>query len=50
MNERLAEQYNPKGSFPHTVLLDSDLKLIKAISYRNGMRPQQFIDQIKEVL
>ena len=50
MNERLAEQYNPKGSFPHTVLLESDLKLIQSISYRSGMRPQQFIDQIKTIL
>jgi len=50
MNEKLAEAFNPKGAFPNAVLLNSDLELINSIPYRSGMQPEEFINQIKEVL
>lgn len=45
-NEALAEQYNPLGKFPFTLLLTAEGKIIKSWEgYDNNS--QQFIDQLK---
>lgn len=46
-NDSLAEQYNPLGKFPFTVLLTADGKLIQSWEgYPHG-NSQLFLDQIK---
>ncbi|WP_127127408.1 thioredoxin family protein [Pseudoflavitalea rhizosphaerae] len=46
-NESLAEQYNPYGKFPYTVLLSADGKLLKGWEGYPQSNKQSFIDQIK---
>jgi thioredoxin-related protein len=47
VNDKLAEQYNPTGIFPYTLLLDSDGKKIKTWEgyYKNG--PDSFINEVR---
>lgn len=47
-NERLAEKYNPSSSFPHVVLLTSEGKIIKEWKGYSGLKPEAFIEQIKQ--
>lgn len=44
-NERLAERYNPKGQFPHIVLLSSDQSVLSTLSYKN-QSTEQFISML----
>ncbi len=44
-NEALAEKYNPKGQFPHILLLRPDQTVLSLLSYRN-QQPQEFISQL----
>lgn len=44
-NEKLAEQFNAKGQFPHLVLISSDQKLIKTLSFKN-QNVDQFISEL----
>jgi thioredoxin-related protein len=46
-NETLAEQYNKSGSFPYTVLLDADGRVLKTWDGYNGEKPETLIQQIK---
>lgn len=46
-NERLAEQYNPGGKFPFTLLLDAEGKVIAEWDGFQNMSPNEFIGQIK---
>ena len=48
-NEALAEKYNKKGTFPLTILLDPDGKVLKEWVGYPGIDPHQFIEQIKSV-
>jgi len=48
-NEALAEQYNKKGAFPLTVLLDGNGKILKEWVGYPDVAPDKFIDQIKSV-
>lgn len=41
-NEQLAEKYNPKGQFPHIVLLRSDQSVLSTLPYKN-QSTEQFI-------
>jgi thioredoxin-related protein len=45
-NERLAEQYNPNGKFPLTLLLDAEGKVIAEWDGFQGMTAGEFVDQI----
>jgi thiol-disulfide isomerase/thioredoxin len=45
-NEALAEQYNPKGLFPHVVLLGADHSIIATLTYSN-QSPDEFISEIR---
>lgn len=44
-NEVLAEKYNPKGQFPHIVLLNSDQSVLSTLSYKN-QDTAQFISML----
>ena len=45
-NEELAEEYNPKGAFPAVLLLNSKGDVLKKISYKKGMSPEDFIKNL----
>lgn len=44
-NERLAERYNPKGQFPHLVLLRSDQSVLSVLPYKN-QNTEEFITML----
>lgn len=46
-NEKLAEQYNPKGQFPLTLLLDSHGKVVREWNGYNNMTVEAFIDELR---
>jgi thioredoxin-related protein len=49
-NDKLADKYNPQGSFPYTVLLNAEGKVIKAWDGFPNKTAEQFTGQIKELL
>ncbi|MEZ4945162.1 MAG: thioredoxin family protein [Cyclobacteriaceae bacterium] len=44
-NEQLAEKYNPKGLFPHIVLLSSNQSVLSTLPYKN-QNTAQFISML----
>jgi len=48
-NESLAEQYNPEGIFPYTVLLDSNGTALKKWSGYYDKGPENFVNEIKDL-
>lgn len=46
-NERLAEQYNPKGQFPLTLLLDPDGNVLREWNGYSNMTVDAFIDEVR---
>lgn len=46
-NEKLADQYNPKGKFPLVVLLDADGKLIYEWDGFAGGTAEEFVTQLE---
>jgi len=46
-NEKLAEQFNPKGQFPLTLLLDSSGKVIQEWNGYSNMTVDTFIDELR---
>jgi thiamine biosynthesis lipoprotein len=44
-NEQLAEKYNPRGQFPHLVLLRPDQSVITTLNY-NHQQAEVFISQL----
>lgn len=48
-NEGLAEIYNKEGSFPLTLLLDSQGKVIKTWHGKPDITPEQWTDEIKTI-
>jgi thiol-disulfide isomerase/thioredoxin len=48
-NEDLAEQYNKEGSFPLTLLLDTDGKVLKSWYGKPETTPQQWTAEIKAI-
>lgn len=46
-NRELADRYNKEGSFPLTLLLNKDGKLIKRWDGYPDLKPAQFVDAIK---
>ena len=46
-NDQLADQYNSRGSFPLTLLLTADGKVIKSWEGFPNESPEQFISEIK---
>ena len=47
-NEALAEKYNTKGTFPYTLLLDANGRVLKAWEGNSGLTPSLFIDELKQ--
>lgn len=48
-NERLAEQYNPEGLFPHILLLRPDRTILAQLSYAN-QSPDEFMAMVRRYL
>jgi thioredoxin-related protein len=49
-NEALADQYNPGGKFPFTLVLDENGKVLKTWEGYSNATPGQFIDDINSVV
>jgi len=47
MNEELADKYNPQGSFPYTVLVDEEGKVIWTWEGYPNLKAEQFAGQLK---
>jgi thioredoxin-related protein len=48
-NEKLAEKYNKKGTFPLTLILDENGKVLKSWDSYPKITPEQFTALIKEL-
>ena len=48
-NERLAEQYNPEGKFPHVVLLRPDRSVLAVLPH-DADNGEKFVVQLKAYL
>lgn len=48
-NDALAEKYNKEGSFPFTLLLDADGKVLKTWRGKPEVTPEEWTAQIKAV-
>lgn len=46
-NEKLAEQYNPKGQFPMMVLVDADGTVISEVDYNNRLSAKEYVQLIQ---
>ncbi len=46
-NDFLAEQYDPQGHFPYTVLLDKEGKVVHSWDGFPNISAEQFITQLK---
>lgn len=49
LNDALADQYNPQGHFPYTVLVDANGKVIKTWDGFPNESPDQFLSDINAV-
>jgi thioredoxin-related protein len=49
-NEQLADSYNPDGTFPLTLLLDANGKVIKRWEGYPDLKPAEFVNSIKSVM
>ncbi len=49
-NEALASVYNKKGSFPVTLIIDADGKVLKEFTGYRDDSPEEFIKKIKTVI
>lgn len=48
-NETLADQYNPEGKFPFTVLVDEHGKVLKRWDGFPNVSSEKFVDEIKPI-
>ena len=49
-NDKLADKYNSKGSFPFTLLLTEKGKIVKTWDGYPDLSTEQFLDQIKTII
>lgn len=49
-NNKLAETYNKEGNFPLTLLLSEDGKVLKTWDGLPKLSPEEFTEQVKEVV
>jgi len=49
-NDKLADKYDPEGSFPYTVLLDAEGKVIKTWDGLPNTTAEQFTGQLKDLI
>ena len=50
LNNAMADQYNPKGDFPLTLLLNADGKVLKSWIGLPDMKAEAFTAQVKEII
>ena len=50
LNNAMADQYNPHGKFPYTLLLDANGKILKVWDGFPGIKPEEFQNQIKSII
>ena len=50
LNNAMADQYNPQGKFPYTLLLDANGKILKVWDGFPGIKPEEFQNQIKSII
>jgi hypothetical protein len=50
LNDALADQYNPQGQFPLTLLLNADGKVLKRWEGNPAVRPEVFSQEVQEVI
>jgi hypothetical protein len=46
-NDRLADRYNPKGTFPLTLLLTAEGKVLKQWEGNPGLKPGEWAVQVR---
>ena len=49
-NDRMADQYNPRGQFPLTLLLNAEGKVLKQWEGNPGVSPEAFGEQVQAVV
>ena len=49
-NEKLAEQYNPQGKFPFTLLLDAEGNVLYSWDGYTGASADEFLTQLQKAL
>lgn len=49
-NEQLADQYDPQGAFPLTLLLTEDGKVVKTWEGYPNLSPEEFTSQLKTLV
>jgi thioredoxin-related protein len=47
-NDKLADKYNSEGSFPYTVLINADRKVLMSWEGYPNLTPEQFTAQLKK--
>jgi thioredoxin-related protein len=50
VNNALADQYNPEGQFPRTILLNADGKLLKTWDGYPNVKPEVFTAEVKSAI
>jgi thioredoxin-related protein len=50
VNNAMADQYNPQGKFPYTVLLDANGKVLKDWDGFPKVKPEEFDMQVKSII
>ncbi len=50
INDAIADQYNSKGSFPFTVLLNENGKVLKQWEGFPKMTPDEFVDDVRTII
>ncbi len=50
INDAIADQYNSKGSFPFTVLLNENGKVLKQWQGFPKMTPDEFVDDVRTII
>jgi thioredoxin-related protein len=50
LNDAMADQYNAKGKFPFTVLLDAHGKLLREWDGYSGLAPGAFRDEVQQAI
>ena len=50
LNDQLADQYNPQGKFPLTLLLNADGKILKTWDGYPAVKPEEFSIQVQAAL
>ena len=50
LNDALADQYNPQGKFPFTLLLNADGKVLASWDGYPPLKPEEFSKQVQAVI